>query len=247
VRSAPFQRTIEPETKLLPVAVRVKPGPPAAALAGASAHSAPHSPAVAPTPEPVTPAQTAPAEVAPNKPLTPVKPKPAIKKQAKPPVRQSEPPPKRQERENRQAPAKQRPTPTATTARPAHSASKAGQQGSQGSRQSDNKQRESGHAQQAGGQALSDQYDMAVRRHLLSRKQTPKTLSRRQKGTVEVEFVINRQGELVRQDIGKPSRIREFDRAARQLVASAAPYPQPPAELEWQTRRYRIAIHYQSH
>src|SRR5207253_3901813 len=39
VRAAPFQRTSEAATKLLPVTVRVKAAPPAVALAGASVES----------------------------------------------------------------------------------------------------------------------------------------------------------------------------------------------------------------
>ena len=40
VRAAPFQRTADPETKLLPLTVSVKAGPPAVALLGASEPSA---------------------------------------------------------------------------------------------------------------------------------------------------------------------------------------------------------------
>ncbi|MGL5040457.1 MAG: TonB family protein [Aeromonas sp.] len=188
------------------------------------------------------------------KPVTKLKPKPVAKKSpAQPQPHHNVKKANARLPEAHSAPKQTaKPTPAASaeqakaTAQPAKAASKAGQQGTQGSRASAHKKPETGHAEQTGGQAHSDQFDAAVRRHLLSRKQTPTTLSRRQQGTVDVEFVIDRQGRLVRQGIGAPSGVREFDRAARVLVASAAPYPIPPADLTWQERRYKIAIHYQS-
>ncbi|MCD8547325.1 MAG: hypothetical protein LRY38_02485 [Aeromonadaceae bacterium] len=92
-------------------------------------------------------------------------------------------------------------------------ASKAGDQGALGSRRSDNKQRETGLQQQAGGAPDGAAFDLLVRQHLLAHKQTPRLLGGRRSGTVVVEFVIDRQGRLLRQLMGKTSGIREFDHA----------------------------------
>ncbi|MGL5290482.1 MAG: TonB family protein [Vibrionaceae bacterium] len=128
----------------------------------------------------------------------------------------------------------------------AQAASQAGNIGHRGSQQSAKQPQETGQASQQGGQALSDQFDLQVRKHLLANQKTPRVLGRRAQGSVEVEFVIDRHGKLLRQNIGKLSRIREFDRAARALVASAAPYPKAPPQLTWKERSYRIVINYQS-
>ncbi len=149
----------------------------------------------------------------------------------------------RRERAEPTASVKPRPQPTA---RPAV-ASQAGDQGAQGSRRSEQKLRETGMQQQSVAAAPdSSAYDLLVRRHLLARKQTPRLLGRQRSGSVIVEFVIDRQGRLVRQLMGKTSGIREFDHAARTLVSNAAPYPSAPADHPWQERRYRIEIQYQS-
>jgi protein TonB len=118
-----------------------------------------------------------------------------------------------------------------------------GNQGIQGGQISTNKAKETGIGQQQGGQNNNQAHDLAVRKHLLSRQQTPHVLGQRQ-GTVIVEFMIDRQGRLVKQLIGKSSGIREFDRAARQLVLQASPYPQAPADATWEQRHYRIQVHY---
>lgn len=238
----------------------------AAALAGARAQSAnvvtaqtqPTAKETEQTTEPQKKAEPKPTPAQKNRPisqnvanvktLTAQKPKPAA---AKPtptqpePVEQTAKTPRKTEVINHTPQPKVVRTPTPPP-QVAQKASQAGNMGQQGSQQNANQQQETGQAAQQGGQALSDQFDLQVRQHLLANQKTPKVLGSRSRGTVEVEFVIDRQGKLVRQNIGKPSRIREFDRAARALVASAAPYPKAPPPLTWQERRYRIAIHYQS-
>ncbi|AZN37154.1 TonB family protein [Iodobacter ciconiae] len=204
----------------------------ATALAGANTHSPPQTPAI---------------KVKSTQPIQMDPPPPPTKETFRKPT-QSVLPPRPLVSKNimQDIAEKNDPKQEALSPSPARVASKEGQQGDQGSRQSNNKQIETGQAQQHGSQELSDQFDLAVRRHLLAHKKTPKILSGRQHGIVVVEFVIDRQGEIVSQDIGTPSQVREFDRAAHLQVASAAPYPRPPAELHWQERRYQIAIHYQS-
>ncbi|MGL6176674.1 MAG: TonB family protein [Vibrionaceae bacterium] len=238
----------------------------AAALAGASAQSATAVTAqtqpmaaeteqktepqkkVEPKPTPVPESKPVSQNVANVKTLTAQKPKPAPAKSTPTPpkpVKQTAKTARKTEVINHAPPPKVVHTPTPPP-QVAQRASQAGNMGRQGSQQNANQQQETGQAAQHGGQALSDQFDLQIRQHLLANQKTPKVLGRNSRGTVEVEFVIDRQGKLVRQNIGKPSRIREFDRAARALVASAAPYPKAPPQLTWQERRYRIAIHYQS-
>lgn len=133
---------------------------------------------------------------------------------------------------------------SATIPRPAAAGAKAGQQGKTGAHVSHNKQADAGQSAQRGGQANSASHDLKVRQHLLSHQRIPKVLGARRAGEVVVEFVIDRHGQLIKQLMGKSSGIREFDRAARQMVQEAAPYPDAPADLQWQQRLYRITVRY---
>ncbi|MGL4204902.1 MAG: TonB family protein [Aeromonadaceae bacterium] len=201
-----------------------------------AAHAGEPSPAqVAPV---ITPPPPRPAEVKPSQIQAPAKSRPVVKPVSKPAARRTVPEPEPIRPERQRAPAPVNP--------PSVMANKAGDRGALGSRRSDNKQRESGLQQQAGGAPDGAAFDLLVRRHLLSRKQTPRLLGGRRSGAVVVEFVIDRQGRLLRQLMGKTSGVREFDHAARTLVHNAAPYPSAPADLPWQERRYRIEIQYQS-
>lgn len=128
--------------------------------------------------------------------------------------------------------------------RPAAAGAKAGQQGKTGAHVSHNKQADAGQRAQRGGQANPASHDLKVRQHLLSHQRIPKVLGSRREGEVVVEFVIDRNGQLIKQLMGKSSGIREFDRAARQMVQEAAPYPAAPADLQWQQRLYRITVRY---
>ena len=133
---------------------------------------------------------------------------------------------------------------SATMPRPAAAGAKAGQQGKTGAHVSHNKQADAGQSAQRGGQANSASHDLKVRQHLLSHQRIPKVLGSRRAGEVVVEFVIDRHGQLIKQLMGKSSGIREFDRAARQMVQEAAPYPDAPTDLHWQQRLYRITVRY---
>lgn len=148
------------------------------------------------------------------------------------------------------APSTQVPPPSprasasATMFRPAAAGAKAGQQGKTGAHVSHNKQADAGQSAQRGGQANPASHDLKVRQHLLSHQRIPKVLGSRRAGEVVVEFVIDRKGQLIKQLMGKSSGIREFDRAARQMVQEAAPYPAAPTDLQWQQRLYRITVRY---
>ena len=128
--------------------------------------------------------------------------------------------------------------------RPAAAGTKAGQQGKSGAHVSHNKQADAGQSAQRGGQANPASHDLKVRQHLLSHHRIPKVLGSRRAGEVVVEFVIDRKGQLIKQLMGKSSGIREFDRAARRMVQEAAPYPDAPADIQWQQRLYRITVRY---
>jgi len=133
---------------------------------------------------------------------------------------------------------------SAAMPRPAAAGAKAGQQGKTGAHVSHNKQADAGQSAQRGGQVISASHDLKVRQHLLSHQRIPKVLGSRRAGEVVVEFVIDRKGQLIKQLMGKSSGIREFDRAARQMVQEAAPYPDAPSDLQWQQRLYRITVRY---
>jgi TonB family protein len=134
---------------------------------------------------------------------------------------------------------------SATMSRAAAAGAKAGQQGKTGAHVSHNKQADTGQSAQRGGQANPASHDLKVRQHLLSHQRIPKVLGSRRAGEVVVEFVIDRHGQLIKQLMGKSSGIREFDRAARQMVQEAAPYPDAPTDLHWQQRLYRITVRYE--
>lgn len=120
-----------------------------------------------------------------------------------------------------------------------------GDQGVDGATQVKMKEQETGTGQNAGGMANEEQFDFYVRQHLLSKKVVPKVLkARRKNGVVVVEFTVDRSGNLLDHKIAKTSRIREFDRAAINLVSKAEPFPKAPDFVTWKTRQYSIDISY---
>lgn len=122
---------------------------------------------------------------------------------------------------------------------------KVGEQGVDGSKQQNVQQKETGAGNQAGGIADEAQFDYFIRQHLLSKKVTPKILkSRRKQGVVVVVFTLDRLGMIKDYKIAKPSRIREFDRAAIKLVRKAEPFPAAPDFVTWKQREYSIDISY---
>ncbi|MDK9755161.1 energy transducer TonB [Vibrio sp. D173a] len=122
---------------------------------------------------------------------------------------------------------------------------KVGEQGVDGSKQQNVQQKETGAGNQAGGIADEAQFDYLIRQHLLSNKVTPKILkSRRKQGVVVVVFTLDRHGIVQNYEIAKPSRIREFDRAAIKLVRQAEPFPAAPDFVTWNQRVYSIDISY---
>ncbi len=198
-----------------------------------------------PIPEPVLPSKQAtpkskpqPSDVkAKPKPTEPVKPKQTAKNHqpldvAKPTKAPDKPP-------------KTEPKPKPNSAAQVATASSSGQQGQQGAHVSEQKIASSGQSHQAGGSA-EQQFDLLIREHLLSKKRTPKVLrAQRLRGDVTVEFVLSRDGKVLKHKLSEPSRVREFDRAAIKLVKQAEPYPAAPDNLNWQQRVYSIVIHYE--
>ncbi len=137
------------------------------------------------------------------------------------------------------------PAPTPEIAAQVSTAASTGQEGVQGAHDSDNRTDDNGQSHQQGGN-LEQQFDVLIREHLLAKKRNPKVLrSQRLRGDVTVDFVLDRDGNLLKYQISQPSRIREFDRAAIKLVKQAQPYPEAPDNIQWQQRMYSIVIHYE--
>ncbi|SDH72969.1 TonB protein C-terminal [Vibrio xiamenensis] len=173
------------------------------------------------------------------KPTKPVKPKQTAKKhQPLDIVKPTKSP-------NKPLKTEPKPQPTPDSAAHVATASSSGQQGQQGAHVSEQKIASSGQSHQEGGSA-EQQFDLLIREHLLSKKRTPKVLrAQRLRGDVTVEFVLSRDGKVLKHKLSEPSRVREFDRAAIKLVKQAEPYPTAPDNLNWQQRVYSIVIRYE--
>ncbi len=164
--------------------------------------------------------------------------KPILQPQKKPDIKQQ--PEKKPEALPKPPELEQQPTPQ--QARPAM---KAGHQGVSGSSEAPLKQTETRQKTTEGG-AREAAFDSYVLEHLLARKKNPRLLKRRRlKADVMVEFVIDRHGALLQSSITKPSRIREFDRAAIKLIKTASPFPRAPEYVGWDQRRYEIVLNYE--
>jgi len=171
------------------------------------------------------------------------------KKQEKKPVKQKETKQPRKEQPETKPVTKEAEKPLQTSVPlpkvVASTASKEGAKGVDGSADNKVQSLESGTETQSGA-SIEEQFDRYIRQHLLKNKKTPKMLKKkRRKGEVIVQFMLDQNGNLLNYKIAQPSRIREFDRAAIKLVKRAAPYPEAPAEVEWQTRQFKIAIRYE--
>ena len=102
-----------------------------------------------------------------------------------------------------------------------------------------------GDAADAGYQALVTSYDGMVLGHLATFKTFPVAARMRgEEGNVGVEFVIDRDGQLVECRMLDSSGSRRLDKAALRQLRSAVPYPEAPAEVDWVTRVYRTQMRY---
>ncbi|WP_261884101.1 TonB family protein [Vibrio pelagius] len=196
---------------------------------------------VEPPPEPIK--QAVPKKAPLKKPEVqkkePVKKKALLKE--KPPTKERKVEPKPKERKVEPTPQKMKVQPSPELL----AQKKVGEQGVDGSKQQNVQQKETGAGNQAGGIADEAQFDYFIRQHLLSKKVTPKILkSRRKQGVVVVVFTLDRFGMIKDYKIAKPSRIREFDRAAIKLVRKAEPFPAAPDFVTWKQREYSIDISY---
>jgi len=68
--------------------------------------------------------------------------------------------------------------------------------------------------------------------------------SARDEGTVEVTFIMDRQGRVLQLKISKSSGINRLDRAAVAILALAEPLPAPPAGVKTATIQQTIPINY---
>ena len=163
------------------------------------------------------------------------------------PERKPEPKPKpKPEPKPEPKPQPKKPEPKKVEPRPAVKPElKVGAQGQSGSNSSEVKVEETGTQHVVGGAIDPNQFDYLIRHHLLSRKVQPGSIGTRvRRGTVVVEFTLDRQGRLLASKIATPSRVRAFDRAALKLVKSAEPFPPAPAVTSWQTRTFSIDVNY---
>ncbi|MGO1298503.1 MAG: energy transducer TonB [Vibrio sp.] len=128
---------------------------------------------------------------------------------------------------------------------PAQQSQTAGKAGKNGSSQNKRRVQETGTGDRAASASNSNRFDFAVRQHLLKHKKTPHILNpRRKRGTVTLQFMIDRQGHILDYKVKKSAHVRAFDKAALRLLKKADPFPTPPSDIRWQTRRYRMDIDY---
>ncbi|WP_432468705.1 energy transducer TonB [Agarivorans sp. Z349TD_8] len=208
----------------------------------------------------VTPASTAKTKVEPviemdepepepepvKKALSQQKPKEQLPKKHKPKPKKEINRPVKKKIETRKLEAKTLPKKNKVLPSPEVLAQKSdGAQGVEGSKHDNHLQKETGSGEQAGGIVNEAQFDFYIRQHLLAKKITPRLLkSGRKKGVVVIVFTLDRLGNIMHYKIAKPSRVREFDRAAIKLVRKAEPFPKAPDFVTWQQRKYSIDISY---
>ncbi|KCZ82587.1 TonB family protein [Hyphomonas adhaerens MHS-3] len=133
------------------------------------------------------------------------------------------------------------PEPEKATSQPAAVAGNAGQTGTV----SDTEMDTDGEKDDAGYQAMLVSYDGIVLGHLARFKTFPPAARMRgEEGYVGVEFVIGRDGQMVKCRLLETSGSRRLDKAALSQLRSAAPYPAPPDQADWTTRTYRTEMRY---
>jgi protein TonB len=76
-------------------------------------------------------------------------------------------------------------------------------------------------------------WKLRVTQHMAVRKKRypPVSIARREQGSVEVAFTIDRRGRLISSRIARSSGFAALDNAALELVRQAQPLPLPPAGL----------------
>lgn len=102
-----------------------------------------------------------------------------------------------------------------------------------------------GEASEAGYQAMLVSYDGIVLGHLAKFKTFPAAARMRgEEGNVGVEFIIGRDGQMVKCRLLDSSGSRRLDKAALSQLRSAEPYPSAPEQTDWTTRTYRTEMRY---
>ena len=98
---------------------------------------------------------------------------------------------------------------------------------------------------EAGYQAMQVSYDGIVLGHLARFKTFPPAARMRgEEGNVGVEFVIGRDGQIVKCRLLESSGSRRLDKAALSQLRAAVPYPSAPVQADWETRTYRTEMRY---
>lgn len=131
--------------------------------------------------------------------------------------------------------------PAETVTRQAAVAGNSGQTGTS----TDNDVDTDGEASEAGYQAMLVSYDGIVLGHLAKFKTFPAAARMRgEEGNVGVEFIIGRDGQMVKCRLLDSSGSRRLDKAALSQLRSAEPYPSAPEQADWTTRTYRTEMRY---
>jgi protein TonB len=92
--------------------------------------------------------------------------------------------------------------------------------------------------------ALLLQYEAMIRRQIDRQKEYPYQARRQdQEGTVEIYFVLSRQGQLMEEPVlGKKTRYRLLNNAAIEAVKKAVPYPPFPQEFPEEKMAFSITL-----
>lgn len=203
-----------------------------------------------PTKQKTTP-KPKPVKTEPKREKTPIPPAKTAESTKTPPKKQqAKPVPKRAKKHPQVEKVVKKPVKSTPKKRPqvASQAQTAGKAGKNGSSQNKPRVQETGTGDQAASASNSNRFDFAVRQHLLKHKKTPRVLNpRRKRGTVTLQFVLDRQGHVLDYTIKKSAHVRAFDRAALRLLKQAEPFPTPPSDVHWKNRRYRMDIDYRIH
>lgn len=214
IRPAPVARVDEPSA-------RARPEPPTA------------EPVVAKTPRPPSPSPTAPTRAA--DPPT----EPTVVKQVsvKPPIKQ---PPRTAA--DASPPARSAPAPAAPAVSTPTSGTAVSDAASAGAPATTDKA--AGPAPTGVTQTLATERYLAELAAWLERyKRYPKRAQRRrQEGTVELSFVVDRRGRVLRYDIARSSGHTLLDDAVRRLIERAQPLPGVPADLGQGSLALRLPV-----
>ena len=90
---------------------------------------------------------------------------------------------------------------------------------------------------------IRNSYFANISAMLAQAKRYPKrAVRRKQEGTVKVNLVIDRNGELVSFDITQSSRHRVLDREVERMIQRSAPFPEIPVAIAGNTLSITVPV-----